>query len=275
MYPILCDFGTIQLGGVKVPLAIGGYGALFALAAVAGWILIVILGRRISREAPWTDIFFVTLLSGVLGAKLANLLVFLPDLMAGRRTVGGALMGGGVWLGGIAASLAALWLMARRHGLPLGLVANAFFVFIPFSHAIGRIGCFLGGCCWGSASDLPWAVTYTDPAAHRLNGTPLGVPLHPTVLYESGLEMVNFLVALALWNKRVPGWTIVAAWMGLYGTERFLLEFLRSDPRGTYGLLSTSQWASLGMLSFAVYWFVLGRRGRRAGQPTETTVGAR
>ncbi len=260
MHPLLFDFGTLQIGGAKVPLVIGGYGVMFALAAVSGWIWLMVLGRQISREVPWTDLYFVTLLSGVIGAKLANLLVFLPDLLAGRKSVVGALMGGGVWLGGIVAGLAALWLMSRRHGLRLGLVANAFFVFIPFSHAIGRLGCFLGGCCWGSVCDFPWAVTYSDPAAHRLNGTPLGVSLHPTVLYESALEMGNFLVGLALWRRKPSDGSVVAAWMGLYGAERFLLEFLRADPRGGFGSLATSQWMALGMVSFGIAWLVRLRR---------------
>lgn len=260
MHPILFDFGSVEIAGTKIPIVIGGYGLMFALAIVAAWISLVVLGPRISRDVPWTDVLFVTVLSGVVGAKLTNLVAFLPDLVAGRKPFAGVVMGGGVWLGGVAVALGALWLMVRRHGLRLGLVANAFFVFIPLSHAIGRIGCLLGGCCWGRPTDLPWAVTYTDPAAQRLNGTPLGVPLHPTVLYEAGLETGNFLLGLALWRRGAPDGAIVALWMGLYGTERFLLEFLRADPRGGLGPLSTSQWLSLGLLAIALGWVVRNRR---------------
>lgn len=264
MHPILFDLGSVEIAGTRVPIVIGGYGVMFALAIVAAWISLVVLGRRISRDVPWSDFLFVTVLSGVAGAKLANLVAFLPDVVAGRKPLVGVVTGGGVWLGGVAAGLGALWLMVRRYGLRLGLVANAFFVFVPLSHAIGRVGCLLGGCCWGRPTGLPWAVTYTDPAAHRLNGTPLGVALHPTVLYEAGLEAGNFLLGLALWHRGAPDGAIVALWMGLYGTERFLLEFLRGDPRGGLGPLSTSQWLSLGLVAIALGWALRNRRSVRA-----------
>jgi phosphatidylglycerol:prolipoprotein diacylglycerol transferase len=248
MHPVLVDFGTIHLGGRAVPLVIGGYGVMFALAILCGWVLTRRLGRDIDPRVPWTDVFFYTILAGFAGAKLTNVLVSLPDILAGRRSLAGTLLGGGVWFGGVLAGSAVWYALAKRHGVRPGRLANLVFVVAPLCHAIGRIGCFLGGCCYGSACDLPWAVTYTDPAAHRLNGTPLGVPLHPTVLYEAALELGNFLVCWTLWKRKAPDWTIAAVWLGLYGVERFFLEFLRSDPRGFLGPLSTSQWLSLAAL---------------------------
>jgi phosphatidylglycerol:prolipoprotein diacylglycerol transferase len=245
MHPVLVDFGTIDLGGRAVPLMIGGYGAMFALAILAGWIVTRRLGAEIAPAVPWTDVYFFTVLAGFLGAKVANVLVSLPALLDGRRSLAGTLVGGGIWFGGVIAGSAVWYALAKRHRLRPGQLANLVFVVAPLCHAIGRIGCFLGGCCYGSACSLPWAVTYTNPDARRLNGTPLGVPLHPTVLYESGLELVNFAVSFVLWRRKVADWTIAVVWLGLYGVERFLLEFLRSDPRGFLGPLSTSQWLGL------------------------------
>jgi phosphatidylglycerol:prolipoprotein diacylglycerol transferase len=260
VYPILYEFGTIEIGGAKIPVLIGGYGVLFALAIGVAWIGTILLGRKLSREAPWTDLFFVTIFSGVVGAKLANLLAFLPEVLAGRKPIAGLVTGGGVWLGGVAAGFVALWLMARHYGIRLGAVLNMVFVYLPLAHALGRIGCFLGGCCWGKPTDLPWAVTYTDPAANRLNGTPLGVPVHPTVLYEAGLETGNFFLMLSLWRRKVPDGAIAAAWMGLYGTERFFLEFLRGDPRGRLGPFSPSQAFSAALAAVAFGWLFRNRR---------------
>src|SRR5688572_31370960 len=69
-------------------------------------------------------------------------------------------------------------------------------VFAPglaLGHAIGRLGCFAAGCCWGSECDLPWAVTFRNPDANELTGVPLGIPLHPSQLYERSEEHTSEL----------------------------------------------------------------------------------
>jgi phosphatidylglycerol:prolipoprotein diacylglycerol transferase len=257
LHPILFDFGTLEIFGRSVPIVVGAYGTLFALGIIAGWLTLRHLGRQLDPEASWTDIYFLTILGGVVGGRLTNILIFFPEILDGRRTLLGALQGGGVWLGGVLSSIAVLillvklgaprlrWLRVTPPRTSLGKVFNAFFVAVPLGHAIGRLGCFLGGCCWGARCDLPWAVSYTDPVANQYNGTPLNDPRHPTVLYESGLELVNFAVGMLLWRRRAAGWVIFAYWMGVYGIERFFLEFLRDDPRGGMGGISTSQWIGL------------------------------
>jgi phosphatidylglycerol:prolipoprotein diacylglycerol transferase len=263
VHPVLIDFGTIEIGGKTIPLAIGSYGLLFALAIVTGWLWFRHLGRQLDPDASWTDLYFITIISGFVGAKAANLIVFLPEIVSGEKSFLGALSGGGVWLGGVIVGVTALYLQARRLEVSFGLVANVLFVAIPFGHAVGRIGCLLGGCCHGSSCSLPWAIVYTNPLANRLNGTPLNVPLHPTVVYEAILEMVNFAICYSLFRRKAGAWTVVATWAGLYGVQRFFLEFLRNDPRGGYGFLSTSQWISLAMAGASISWALFLRANRR------------
>ena len=260
MYPVLVDFGTLRIGGFAIPIVLGGYGLMFSLAIVAAWLWVRKLGREIDPTVPWTDAYFGTIIAGVIGAKITNLLVFLPDVLDGRVSIFGAMRGGGVWLGGVIFGLAAWFWTMRGRSVRLGLALNALFVGIPFGHAIGRVGCFLGGCCYGAPCDRPWAVIYTDPIAHKVNGTPLHVPLHPTVLYEAGLEMGNFAVCYTLWRRKAGDWVVFLAWAGLYGTERFFLEFLRNDRRGLYGPFSTSQWISLALIAAAIGFLVRLRR---------------
>lgn len=264
MHPILVDFGTLELFGRSIPIVIGSYGLLYSLGIVASWLIVRHLGRQLDPAGSWTDLYFLTILGGVLGARLSNVIIFLPDLLGGSKTVLGALQGGGVFLGGVLSALIVLvllvklgtpglrWLGFRPPRTSLGQVFNVFFVGVPLGHAIGRVGCLLGGCCWGSRCALPWAVTYTDPVAHQYNGTPLYDPRHPTVIYEAGLELVNFAVGLLLWRRRPAGWVIFAYWMGVYGIERFFLEFLRDDPRGGVGGISTSQWIGLFIAAVAI-----------------------
>lgn len=262
MHPVLFELG--EIGGA--PVRITGYGVMMLLAMIAGWALVRRLGRRVDPEAPWTDLVLGLLIAGLGGAKLLLVIVHLPDLLAGRAALGDLLLAGGVWLGGVAgAALYAAWFF-RRFRLEPGRALNVLFVAVPLGHAIGRLGCVLAGCCYGEACTLPWAITYTDPLAHELSGTPLGVPLHPSPLYEALAELFNFAVCLTLWRRRAPPWSIPAAWLALYGTERFLLEFLRGDARGALGPLSTSQWLALAMIALAAALWAT--RVRRARPPT-------
>ena len=76
--------------------------------------------------------------------------------------------------------------------MPLLAVLDVVAAPVALGHAIGRLGCFAAGCCYGKPTSLPWGVTFTNPFAERISGTPLNVSLHPTQLYESAAEFLNF-----------------------------------------------------------------------------------
>lgn len=255
---------------MAIPVAIGSYGVCYALALAAGGLLVWRLGRTFAPSFPWVDMVFAASIAGYLGAKLANALVVLPDILAGKKPLLAVLTAGGVWLGAIAAGGVVVGFYLRRYRLPLGSMLNAIFVAVPTAHVLGRTGCFLGGCCYGKPTSVPWAIVFTDPWAHRFNGTPLGVPLHPTQLYEAGAEGLNAVLAWVLWRRSAPPGAIAAAWAGMYGAERLVLETFRGDPRGQFGPLSTSQWASLAMIagSLAGCLWILRRRSVARGEPS-------
>jgi phosphatidylglycerol:prolipoprotein diacylglycerol transferase len=138
---------------------------------------------------------------------------------------------------------------------------------VALGHAIGRIGCFLAGCCWGRECSSPWAVTFTDPAAERNVGVPLNVPLHPTQLYEALGNLLILALLLTFENRRWKGQTF-AWYLGAYAILRGTLEFFRGDPRGSVldGAVSTSQLIALAGLAAAVgisWW----NRGKPADSP--------
>jgi phosphatidylglycerol:prolipoprotein diacylglycerol transferase len=122
---------------------------------------------------------------------------------------------------------------------------------------IGRFGCLFAGCCYGKPTDLPWGITFTDPFAAANVGTPLGVPLHPTQLYEAGAEFLILIILLATERKGrpFPGRTFWL-YLLLYAVSRFVIEFYRGDPRGAVGILSTSQFISVILAPLAVIMLV-------------------
>jgi phosphatidylglycerol:prolipoprotein diacylglycerol transferase len=146
--------------------------------------------------------------------------------------------------------------------MPMWTVTDVFAPGIALGHVIGRMGCFFAGCCFGTPTDVPWAITFHNTYAAENVGTPLNVPLHPTQLYEAGAELLILGLLLATENKGrpFPGRTFWS-YMFLYGVSRFIIEFYRGDTRGTIGAFSTSQFLSLIIVPLAILMLiVLGRR---------------
>lgn len=169
------------------------------------------------------------------------------------------LQSGGTFYGGLLGALALLFVYTHYAKMPLLPLMDTYAAALPLGHAIGRLGCFSAGCCYGKATWLPWGVTFTNRTAAQLVGTPLGIPLHPTQLYESAAEFMNFV--LLWWLARRQRFTgqLFGAYLMLYGAERGLIEFLRGDPDRTMmfnGAVSLMQIVSVVMLlSGALLWY--------------------
>jgi phosphatidylglycerol---prolipoprotein diacylglyceryl transferase len=249
------------------------YGLLVALGFLAGlWV-----ATRLSREANLNteavfNLGFYCALAAMLGAKVMMILVDLPYYAAhaGEIFSLSTLQAGGVFYGGLLAALAvAAWYM-RKTQLPALVTADVFAPGIALGHAIGRLGCFSAGCCWGVGTRLPWAVKFTDPAS-QLPRELLGVPLHPTQLYESFAEFLIF--GILYWRIRkshAPG-TIISLYLMLYSTARFVIEFFRYHEQGNLwgGPLDTSQWLSILLFLAGASYFVMTRR-RVFAEPAHT-----
>src|SRR5207302_3195484 len=129
-------------------------------------------------EKAW-NLGILVVLCGILGAKILYILVDLSYYRAhpGEILSFSTMQAGGVFSGGLlAALLAAAWYIRRNH-LPALATCDAFAPGLALGHAIGRVGCFAAGCCWGKPTDHFWGITFKNPVANYLVGTPLGVPL--------------------------------------------------------------------------------------------------
>jgi phosphatidylglycerol:prolipoprotein diacylglycerol transferase len=191
------------------------------------------------------------LIGGLLGAKL--LLVAVDWRYFGRnpRELLSIFQSGGVFYGGLIGGILVAWWYARRHRLPGWGTADVLAPGVVLGQAIGRLGCFAAGCCWGKATQAPWAVVFTDVYAARQVGTPMDTPVHPSQVYESAAAFLIFLCLLWLApRKRFQG-QVALAYVALYSAARFGLEFFRGDPdRGAWfgGALSTSQVIAIVLL---------------------------
>ena len=242
MHPHLIEFGRF---------AIPTYGVLAAVGLILGLLLNVRLAKRdgIDEDKAW-NLGVIAIFSAIVGAKLLLIIADDQYSFTDWRSLFSMsfLQSGGVFYGGIIGALAgSIWYM-KRAGMPMLRTCDAFAPGVAFGHGIGRLGCLAAGCCYGKQCDLPWAVIYTNPLAASGAGTPLGIPLHPSPVYEFMAEMVISSLLLLMWRKRSFAGQIFGTYLFLYGVARFFLEFLRGDPgRGSAfnGMFSLTQVISI------------------------------
>lgn len=240
------------------------YGALVAAGFLAGlWVTGRLARRRGVDPQVIVDLGVYVALAGLIGAKLLMILYDFPSYVNNPRELFSfaTLQAGGVFYGGLICALAVgAWYMRKRK-LPFLATADLFAPGVALGHALGRLGCFAAGCCWGTHCDRWWAVTFRDPEAHRLVGVPLGIPLHPTQLYEFGAELTIFWVLWRLIGRPHPAGRVIGLYLVLYPAARFLVEFVRThEQTNPFGwVLSLGQWITLGLFGFGA--LLLARTG--------------
>ncbi len=271
MHPVLFDFGIYDLPFLgSTHLFLPTYGFLFATGALAAWWWFTrrALGLGIAEEKVF-NLGFYALLSGILGAKITLLVVDthggLPDLAEILSTVRSA----GVLLGGVLFGSIAFALYCRHHDLPLLRLGDAAAAPLALAQAVGRLGCFSAGCCYGVPGRL-LGVTFTDPVAQAQTGVTLGVPLVPTQLIQMGSDLLLAGALTWLWRRRIrPDGSVFWWYLLLYGVSRGIIENYRGDTvRGTYSYfgigVSTSQLLAAAGITLALVMLVRGVVRRRA-----------
>jgi phosphatidylglycerol:prolipoprotein diacylglycerol transferase len=249
MYPRLLELG---------PVTVYTYGVLLAAAYLFGLQLARVRAKKRGLDANRIlDLGIYIIISARVGAKLLLLITDFKSFTADPRELLTLVRSGGVFYGGLIVAVGvALWYI-RRVGLPLWTTCDVFAPGIALGHVVGRFGCLFAGCCYGKPTTRPWGITFTDPFAAANVGTPLGVPLHPTQIYEAGAEFLILMVLLLTERKGRPfaGRTFWL-YMLLYAISRFIIEFYRGDDRGTVGMFSTSQFISVILAPLAIVMLV-------------------
>lgn len=230
---------TIEIFGAAIPT----YG-LFAAAGILAATGVMLISRKKYGISSDDVVYFVlcALIGGLVGAKLLYIIVELPHLIADPSLWSGVVTGGFVFYGGLVGGALAGFIYARVKKRDFLKLFDAAAPGIAIGQALGRVGCHFAGCCYGMECDGALCVVYPDIAACP---APAGVPLLATQLMEAAfLALLTCGLLLILKHSktkgRTTGWYFV-----LYGVWRFVIEFFRSDPRGSVGALSTSQFVSI------------------------------
>jgi phosphatidylglycerol---prolipoprotein diacylglyceryl transferase len=215
----------------------------------------------IDGDKAW-NFGILVVLSGIVGAKVLYIINewgFYSAHPSEIFTVN-TLQAGGVFSGGLLAAFLAAWWYVHRNHMPALATCDAFAPGLAIGHAIGRLGCFAAGCCYGKETHHLWGVTFTNPLANQITGTPLNVSLEPTQLFEAAVEFANFLFLMWLLKRRKFDGQIFGAFLFIYGVARFFLEFLRDDPgRGSVfgGAMSGTQLIAIGLvIGGGIIWWL-------------------
>ncbi len=205
---------------------------------------------------PWL------IVGSILGARTLYVITFwraqfaskpFPDVFMVWR-------GGLVFYGGLIGAALACILYARFRRISLWKLADAVAPSIALGYVFGRIGCLMNGCCYGRPCGLPWAITFGQAA----NGPPPGVPLHPTQLYDSRLNLGLYLALAALYRRKKYDGQVFATYLVGYALLRSFVEVFRGDypvyQHFLGGWATPAQLVSIGILAGGLGLLVVLRR---------------
>jgi len=222
--------------------AIPTYGACVGLGLAVGigvWLLL----RPKSEGKGGGTVALAALVGGTLGAKLPIVILALPHVIWSGNWA--ALLSGRTITGGLVGALIAVMLVKHFAKIE-GRFGNPLAVGAAFGCAIGRFGCFFAGCCYGTATELPWGVDFGD-----------GICRHPTQLYESAFFLLAGVIMLRILRKARPG-ALMTGFVGSYFLFRFFEEFFRApEISPKYAGITLFQWiclAGLTLLGLKELW---------------------
>ncbi len=223
MYPILFKLG---------PVKIYAYGIMVA----TGFLIATLLAEREAKRENISgglimDLAIVIILSGLLGARFLYVVNNLDYFIRNPKEILMLTRGGLVFYGGAGFSVAAsfLFLMIRR--VPFFRVADTVIPYATLAHSLGRIGCFLNGCCWGKPTRMFLGVTFPQ----------VSQAVHPTQLYEAISLFLLFLFLVFIKRRKKFNGQVFLSWLVSYSVIRFFIEFLRGDNKPVLIGLTLSQ----------------------------------
>ncbi|MCM8782705.1 MAG: prolipoprotein diacylglyceryl transferase [Candidatus Omnitrophica bacterium] len=238
MHPIFLKLG---------PITLYSYGLMVAI----GFITATILASRTAKifGVPPDNISTLSLailISGVIGARLLYVLLNLKDFLSSPFEIFMVSHGGLVFYGGAISALFSGLVYLKIVKLPIWDIADIISPYIALGHSIGRIGCFLNGCCFGKPTISFFGIMFGD-----------GIVRHPTQIYSSVfLVFLYMFLRTSLQFRQFKG-QIFFSYLIFYPAGRFFIEFLRGDNPIVVFNFTFSQIISLGIFIFGVgaYWF--------------------
>ena len=272
MYPIIYDFGIVNLFGFQFRLAIYSFGLMLVIAFYACYFLLEKDLKDLGHDEKLaSDIIFWSAMGGIIGSKVYHVIENLDQILASSNPMSMIFSGSGlVFLGGLIGAVGAVTIVLNKYQVSWLKFADQLAPLILLGYAIGRLGCFLVGDDYGIPSSLPWSMSFPEglpPTTTTvfeyqfpwvdISGLPAGlIKVHPTQMYETIICSGLFYI---LWSRRknilVPG-SLFFQYLILAGAERFSIEFLRTNEKYVLDLFSGAQILSILMIIIGSYFLL-------------------
>jgi len=261
MFPVLLRLGNFELRT---------YGVLLLLAFFFGiwWTGRELAKKGIPKEKIW-DLALWIMISSVIGARAVYVWEHWAYFSKNLGEVFAVWHGGLTFYGGVILAIPVAAIFLRRNRWPFWEVTDAMAPSLAIGIAIGRLGCWFNGCCFGKPTSLPWGVVYPPDTEAFLSFE--GQHVHPSPLYESFAELALFFVLLFLVKRKAPypGFTFFF-FVFFAGLIRFLNDFTRHYADTAYILppLTFNQLIAIALMAtatgFIIYFEIRRRRPRGA-----------
>lgn len=266
MIPVLFHIG---------PLTVYSYGLMMALGFLAADWVVTLECRRRSLPADYASSMIVwAAIAGIAASRVLDIFNSFSSYMADPKSM--IFSGSGfVWYGGMIGGIVAVYVVSRRYKIPFLQTADMAAPALAIGQAIGRLGCLTSGDGdWGLPSTLPWAMSFPKaivgwnsdtvlklgPGGTLVSGYFPGVRVHPTPIYESILYTGVFVLLWSLRKKGLADGRLLYLYLMLAGLSRFMVEFLRINPRVFAGL-SEAQVIAIGMMIVGgIGWLFSGEK---------------
>jgi len=260
--PVICDIGSFPLTW---------YASFLTLAAIWlifwGW-----LQTKNSTQISFNKILVMALVglpSAIIFARLLYLIdntvvaIVHPDLADSGSVINflqhpELIIGGDgltIW-GAVLGAALGIRIYCKLAKIKIGRFFDLMAPGIIMAQAIGRLGCLFNGCCYGTPTNLPWGLVYTDPQSFGFTG---GIPAQPTVAYEIIFCVIIFFVLLQLRNKLKPEGSLFVLYLALYALWRFGIDFLRTGNPFFFSL-HQAQFISIIVLLITIPWMIKNTR---------------
>ncbi|HKM21089.1 MAG TPA: prolipoprotein diacylglyceryl transferase [Lachnospiraceae bacterium] len=227
-----------------------GYGLMIGLGFLIAYLVMGYRAKKYELNDDYaTTMAILVLIFGFMGGKLLFILVEFKDFLASPLSVLGS--EGFVVYGGIITGILTIYVYSRIKKIDFLSYIDLIAPSVAINQAFGRVGCFLAGCCYGRETDSPIGVVFPEGAL-----APAGVKLLPTQLFSAGADMALAVILMIYARKTKYRGNVSALYLLLYSIGRPIIEYFRSDARGTVGTLSTSQFISIFMLLFSIGFFI-------------------
>lgn len=241
MHPIIFKIGFVTI------YSYGFFAAVSFLTVV--FLLSLEFKKAGLKKDLAVDLCFYLLVSGIIGARFLHVVLNADYYLDNLKEIFMLQHGGLAWQGGFGAACAAGFFFLKRNHLNIGQICDIVIPYAVLGQAIGRIGCYFNGCCYGKETNFVLGVILPG----------MKETAHPAQLYSSFLLVLLFLILKNIERKKYFDWQVFFSYLMLYSVMRFSLDFLRGDLPVSFLGLTVSQVISVISFFIGVFFYLKKR----------------